>query len=438
MSIPTFDGLIWRPRWQAPGEGPYSIVAKLLQANSISRNQLLRMLRWGSGEEHQLILSKANSPYIDKDGSIGQLIKNSSLSRRTRLIHNYLAGHEALRYCPKCIATGFQAAIAQIDGVDVCPIHGEPHLHSCLRCGAKTPPYAIGKNERLPKFSCWKCGVPYSKGEQIDQNLDLWRPPEQIDRLDSIHRWLGKVDDLSLINWYGLLRWSTTRLLENGEREHLRRAIFAGYQKFIRDQDVPNPIIEPNIEILGGVFITKNPDSERPPPVWRYPIPKEFINNNADQVRKYFRTPSFGVPVPDNPIVPAKTHAHLIWRAQFVEFKGHFDDFSGPQFLTPKQIRDVLYTGQTVLPERIYLEYSLQCILKATWVASERIATEWHSWLVENRTTSGCHNDDAWLSACNRWQHLLGRWRNFRCFPVGTVAATDQTSRNKYLYFVVA
>lgn len=44
-----------------------------------------------------------------------------------------------LRYCPECIRAGYHSACLQVRWVAQCPIHGQPLLDACPRCGSSLP-----------------------------------------------------------------------------------------------------------------------------------------------------------------------------------------------------------------------------------------------------------------------------------------------------------
>lgn len=438
MAIPSLNGLIWRSKWNAPGEGPYSIVAKLLHANSLPPRYLRDVIRWRHPEGHSLLFPTPLQSSNERIASLGRLLQESSISTFARYMHGELAGDEALRYCRTCIGTGFQAAIAQIDGLDDCPIHKEPHLSRCIRCGAKTPPYYLGDGDRFPRFYCGKCGAPFGDDALIERRLDAWRPPEQLDRLDLIHQWLRKIDDYWCFSWPSVSKWDTTRFLEEGEEEHRRRAVFAVLGTLAPDPNLPSPKLGPNVEIFGPYPLTNNQASEHFMPLSSQAFRQLLSETKLDQYRRNLRTPSFGIAVPDDPIVPPSIHAALIWRAQFKRNAEVLDWNTFSMKSIADVVPDLMDPRQTITSRTLFSERIKQGVLAATWCAANRIATEWHHLLINLRDICTIPFDEGWLTACTRWNGRLGCWRDYGYFPVGKIITRDPTSGNANLYLVVA
>lgn len=434
MAIPSLNGLIWRSQWNAPGEGPYSIMAKLIHANGVPPNYFKDVIRWRHPEGASLLFPKLQRLTNERIASFGRLLNDSSIARLARYMHGEVAGDQALRYCRTCMATGFQAAIAQIDGLDVCPIHKEPHLNSCVRCGTRTPPYYLGNGDRLPRFSCWKCGAPFGNGASIDRRPDAWHPPEHLDRLEFIHQWLKKIDDYWHISWPSLTGWDTTKLLDDEYGENRRRTIFGVIIHFVPAPNVPSPTIDLNLQIFGPYRLTEDLQSkylEMP----NYHFSELALESSKiDGYRQYFRTPSFGIPVPDDPVVPPAIHAAIIWTAQAKQFAQIQHDNAATLGLK----WDKTHSHQTFFGEAKNSELVRQGFLAATWCAALRIATEWHQLLIDLRKSKPSDFDDNWRIACDRWSSRLGSWIKNVFFPVGEVITRDSITGEPSLYFIVA
>lgn len=438
MTISSLSGLIWRSQWNAPGEGPYSIVAKLLHANFLPPRYLKDVIRWRSPEGHSLLFPRPLQSSNERVASLGRMLQDSSLSMLARYMHGELAGDQALRYCRTCMSTGFQAAIAQIDGLDVCPIHMEPHLSSCVRCGSRTPPYYLGNNDRLPGFSCRKCSAPFGNSGLIERRPDAWRPPEHLYRLDPIHQWLKKIEDYWCISWPSVSAWETTQFLEEGEEKHRRRAVFNVLSMLAPDPNLSSSTLAPNVEIFGPIALASDQPLEHLTSMVHPDTRQLLPRNELSKHRRNLRMPSFGVAVPDDPIVPPSVHATLIWCAQFELDAETLDGQGIPTGLIADVIPDLLNTHPRMPSGELVKTSITQSALAATWSAANRIAIEWHRLLIDLRRETATPFEVGWRTACNLWIRRLGCWRNYGYFPVGEVVTRDPASGNACIYFVVA
>jgi hypothetical protein len=432
MAVPSLDGLIWRSQWNASGEGPYTILAKTIHANSIKLSYFKKIFYWKYPKGSCLLYPNIRSC---SNGPLASIIENASLHRMSPRYYGELADGRALRYCRMCISTGFQAAIAQIDALDRCPIHNEPHLSNCVQCGEKTPPYNLGHNNELPRLSCWKCGASYGHGGPIENRFDVWAPPFDLHRLDPIHQLLSKINDGSSISWPSLSGWRTTQLLEVDCDVHRRQAVFTLLSQIVSDRSVLQFKSTPNIEIFGPI-----PVSNVRPIMWiRHPcyeVPLPWAGNsdaNPSMYRNQLRTTSFGVPVPVSPDVPPIIHAQLIWYAQFSMLGADSDRESTNSIIVyPYQIDKIL--GHHPFFEIIALIEApvIQGVIDLAWLVANRIAVEW------NRLLAGFQSEDSWLSSCNRWQHLLGCWSDYDIFPIAAIGVGDLLSDDKHIHLAVA
>ena len=438
MTTPSLGGLIWRSQWHAPGEGPYSTVAKLLHANYLPPSSLRGAIRWSNPEGPSLLSPKLLQSSTERVALLGRMLQDASISTLAQYMHVELAGDQVLRYCRTCMGTGFQATVAQIDGLDACPIHNEPYFNSCAHCGAKMPPYRLGDGDRIPRFSCWKCCRALGHGGLIERKFDAWIPPDNLDRLSSIHQWLRKIEDYWCLGWPTVSGWDTTKFVEEGEDIYRRRAIFAVLRTLVPDRSIPCPKFEPNVKILGPFAITRNL-----PPLFLTQLESQATRklrpgSEIGEYRRNLRTPSFGVPVPDTPLVPPTIHAKLIWRAQFENTVDDLDEHTFPTEFSLNTISDLLNARLTIPSEAFGDTTIVEAALAATWLVAERIAAEWHRLLVD--LCSSCNTtriDEGWLTACNRWARRLGRWKDNGYFPIGVVIARDPKSGASRLYLTI-
>lgn len=310
--------LVWCPQWKSFGEGPYTLAAKMLHANSLKARYLRDAIRCRTRIGTSLLDPLLSYSATGSLAEFGRILHQSSLAFRIPNLYRELADDRELRYCAKCMSAGFQAAIAQISGFDRCPIHGEVHRNTCIQCGCKTPPYFLEDSTWLPGFSCRACGAPFGGDVPIDRRFDAWVPPGELYRLDPIHRWLARINDSKVIYWINVSKWNVTRVSSEGADDRKRCAVFRILRSQLVEEDLPESILEQNPRILGSYPVDPNnarkelSAAEYGDILGRLSMPPELR-----QYRSHLLTPSFGVAVPTNPIVPPELHAHLIWRAQF-------------------------------------------------------------------------------------------------------------------------
>lgn len=441
MAIPTLGGFIWHHQWNAPGEGPYSIVAKLIHANAIPASRLKEVIYWKGTEGANLLMPKPKQSLDERSASLARLIHDSSLFSSLRYQHLKLANDQALRYCCKCMSTGFQAAIAQIEGFDECPIHKEPHLSICKRCGASTPPYYLGNKDRLPKFSCRQCGFPFGGSVLIERRLDAWRPPDELHRLNWIHTWLRKINDHQNIDGTLTSTWNTTPFLEEGEDHYWRRAVFALLCRLFPDPIICPPKSVRNLSVFGPFPFNLS-----------FPRPSKYESVNPSKLLRHLpwgckfedhrlklRMPSFGVLVPDDPSVPPSIHAKIIFHAQFEHLNYDLDDWGFGTWLSSRAIVEVLDDRYHRVAFKGFEDKTfVKAILEATLMAAERIANEWNRLLLGMSRSDTTRINDEWLTACTRWASRLGCWREQGYFPIGLILARDNTSQERAIYLAVA
>lgn len=70
----------------------------------------------------------------------------------------------ALRVCPICIATGYHSVVHQLEGLLRCPIHGNPLVTGCSRCGDPLGPYTVLRQDG---FHCDHCGASLLRGGNL-------------------------------------------------------------------------------------------------------------------------------------------------------------------------------------------------------------------------------------------------------------------------------
>jgi hypothetical protein len=75
-----------------------------------------------------------------------------------------------LRFCPKCIEFGYHSAVSQLVSETRCPVHEEPLVDFCPKCGNRIP-YSLPEAKVLP-YSC-RCGFSFWWGLRDEE----WAAP---------------------------------------------------------------------------------------------------------------------------------------------------------------------------------------------------------------------------------------------------------------------
>lgn len=437
-TVSTRGELVWCPQWNLVGEGPYTIVAKLLNANNLKTRYLKDTIRWRNGTGASLLDLRLNGSETNPATQYGKILHQASLAARIPRLYKELANDRELRYCATCMSTGFQAAIAQIPGVVCCPIHGEIHRNTCIRCGHKTPPYFLEESTWIPGFSCRACGAPFGGKVLIDRQLDAWKSPGDLNRLDSIHRLLKRIDDSTEFHWINVSEWSLARISSGDADNHKRRIVFDVLRSQLPDESIPESSLEEKPRIFGPYRV--DPDmafqqltqAEYEDVLGRLLTPPELKKH-----RNYFLTPSFGVAVPTDPIVPPELHAHLIWRAQFERVSSTYSQFYSRWEFCRNAIPG-LFTGVSPPVELSLSSIAImEGVLGASWLAALEIAKEWNQTLVGFCKQNSIQPNLQWLTAVDQWANRLGCWRNRSYFPVGVIRVADTATGEHQLYFVV-
>lgn len=438
--IPSPSGIVWCSRWNAIGEGPYTLAAKMLNANNLKTRYFRGVICWKRTIGASLLDPRPIESESEPAATLGRMLHQASLAARISHLYKELADDRELRYCPKCMSMGFQAAIAQIQGIDHCPIHGEAHRNACMRCGSKTPPYFLEDNTWLPGFSCRVCGAPFGGEVLIDRRLDAWKSPEQIYRLNPVHRWLERIHSSKELHWVNVTEWSATRLSPEGADEYRRYAVFGVLSsRFLPEKDVPESNFDQKLDVFGPYALGSNMDSQDLTQEEYDGILRRLIlPTDLQQYRKHFRTPSFGVAVPTNPVVPPHLHAHLIWRAQFEKVSSIYSQFYSRSDFCHTAIPRLLNTAQDRLEVPLSNRALSEGVLTAAWTAALKIATEWHRTLVSFRQLTFAQADRQWLVSVDRWANRLGCWRDRNYFPIAVIKVRDTATEEHQLYFVVA
>lgn len=437
--LSTLGGFVWASAWSGIGEGPYTLAAKILNANNLRTRYLRKGILWRQGKGASL-LDPCPTSNDEMAAALGIVLHQASLAARIPRLYKELATDRELRYCTKCISSGYQAAIAQIPGIDRCPIHGEIHRNTCIHCGAKTQPYFLD-DDHLPSFSCNKCGYPLGGDFLIDRRVDAWATPEHVDRLDPIHLWLERVNGSKDIHWVNVSGWSATRQSPEGTRDHTRYAVFGVLRsRLLPDEAVPESNLDQKPEVFGPFPLAQGAKSSPHLTQAEYDsiLSRIALPTDLQQYRKHFRTPSFGVAVPVTPLVSPHLHAHLIWRAQFEKVTSFYSESYSRSAFCSVAIPQLLNTTMNQLEVPISNRSISEGILTATWTASLKIAIEWHQMQISFDELPIAEAERRWLIAVDQWANRLGCWRDRNYFPIAVIKVKDTITGEDQLYFVVA
>lgn len=108
------EGWVINPAWFSPGEGPFTVAAKIISANVASLSQMLSKLQ----------VSRANSIQTRSFVCADWLIASPSpiakiLAARCFAFPQFrcAADDHAFRYCTICLNRGYQSATCQISGL---------------------------------------------------------------------------------------------------------------------------------------------------------------------------------------------------------------------------------------------------------------------------------------------------------------------------------
>lgn len=225
--IPTVDGLIWQDAWGRPHEGALTQLWKIAAANCLTPHELCNSLfhkRLLSNDVfglhgRSLLSTRWMTAPEGNPSQLAKVVSRSGLDAISAKWATVLASDRNIRYCPLCMAEGYQSALCQMDGLIRCPIHDVPILDICAACLAPTPRYALTTLTMSSPFYCPNCGRPYGGCElslpflQFSQEESI-----EIKKYGRLSRWLSKLD-ASAISWPLLESWQCCAEGEVGNKE---------------------------------------------------------------------------------------------------------------------------------------------------------------------------------------------------------------------------
>lgn len=206
------DGLICCESWFTPGEGPFTVLAKLAIVNVLSANRICQVfgVKPSSTQEatphsrsllHLEWLTRSRSAPL-----LSTKLWSRGLLHQSPRWGQTVSSDRAFRYCPTCLAMGYQSSLCQIDGLARCPQHNDLLLEHCVNCNAPTPRYAITTAAFDVPLVCIHCGKAYAPiWDSIGGDLFKRRIPDEGEYL-RLGQWIGRVEALN-IQWPDHVGW---------------------------------------------------------------------------------------------------------------------------------------------------------------------------------------------------------------------------------------
>lgn len=206
------DGLVCCDSWFTPGEGPFTVLAKLAIANVLNANRIYRVFGVRATPTREATphgRSLLHLEWLARSRSAPLLAANlwsRSLLSQSQRWGQALASDRALRYCPTCLSMGYQSSLCQVDGLDRCPQHNDLLLDHCKNCNAPTPPYAVTAEAFDEPLVCIHCRKAYASiWASADGSLFRSQVEDEGDyRL--LSQWFGRVETLN-IQWPDSVAW---------------------------------------------------------------------------------------------------------------------------------------------------------------------------------------------------------------------------------------
>lgn len=435
-SLKIVDGLVVNDRWFSPEEGPFTVLAKVARANVLSARQLCRHL---GVSLPPAATTSSNARSLLHLGWMGRSKRSQQmfgmLWGRGLLAHSEhwthaLASDRALRYCPLCLAQGFQSAFCQVDGLERCPTHGEQLLDCCRACGASTPPYAITPEAFDEPMVCADCGHPFAPiwgrggGRGLRQGID--GQPEY----RQLCSWLARADRLDA-EWpdrNGWLGISTSAALQAGA--HKRRHVAAVLSSVIPAPGPPSkaqhwsaswpllsrrpvhPIEGPSVMVKARIAIYKS---------IRRHASKRFggVQEHAERSRdgeSWLWTNDHAMVMPSGEGADPAVHGLLTWRLRFEEHPRAW----GPGSRLALFNGLLYWPGSWAAPDAAWGHFVHRCLLLDQAMARglARAMTGLNYWRSADRST--------WMEVAGNWHHRFGS--QARLWPDGlTVFRSDDS-----------
>lgn len=215
------DGWFTAPRWYSTGEGPYTALAKICIANAMTARELCAAL--GSSLIEAQAFPVHGRSLLDMRWARGEKMRSGALlgdirvrclAQATDRWWRALASDRRLRFCPSCIACGFQSMLCQLDALTHCPVHGDTIVDACPACGAETPRYAITKEGFERPMICPHCETPYAPCWAPANPVGNWEGPCDVRAYVTMEKWVRAADALSCV-WPDQASWMVDPTDEN-------------------------------------------------------------------------------------------------------------------------------------------------------------------------------------------------------------------------------
>lgn len=199
-------GLLWSDEWFFKYEGPFTRLAKLAIVNVLTSQRINKLLfgrgnslsSFGAIHARSLVDPRWMSQTLRSDPNRKPHFSVAALHASS--LHAYcgylcfeIASDAQFRYCPTCLAQGFQSSIYQIDGILTCPIHGDAFSDRCPSCGGASPRYAVAAAAFDKPMRCSGCGACYANAWSLDGMVTSWTRVKGSDRLMVVQDWLQRV-----------------------------------------------------------------------------------------------------------------------------------------------------------------------------------------------------------------------------------------------------
>ncbi len=225
------DGLVVSDSWFSPGEGPFTVLAKLAIANVLDAKRICRVFGVQPSQRPDANphgRSLLHLEWLARSRSAPQLalglLKRGLLSQSERW-GRAVASDRVLRYCPTCLAMGYQSAICQVEGLVRCPQHNDWLLDHCRTCNAPTPRYALTAEAFDEPLICGHCRTAYAPIWDPAGGGQFWmRMGDQSDYL-RIGRWFARAEVLD-VQWPDQIGWladplAPAQAVEANKRVHM-------------------------------------------------------------------------------------------------------------------------------------------------------------------------------------------------------------------------
>lgn len=205
------DGLVVDDKWFLPGEGPFTVLAKVAIVNVLDSRLLCRFLGVKAKSSQATVHSRSllNLDWLVSSQSAptlsAHLWKRELINTSTRWGQS-IASDRALRYCPTCLSMGYQSSLCQVEALIRCPQHNDLLIDHCQSCRTPTPRYAITAEAFDEPLNCTQCRAPYAPvwnqfdGDQFRKTL------EDESAYLCLGRWIASVDSLPA-QWPDQIGW---------------------------------------------------------------------------------------------------------------------------------------------------------------------------------------------------------------------------------------